>query len=50
MKVMLYTTIDYMEARSLVKLLKRQVKEIYKDLIAAQNDKLPDAVLELLNF
>ncbi|MBQ7667745.1 MAG: hypothetical protein IJS47_00245 [Clostridia bacterium] len=47
---MFYLNLDYMETRSILKNLKNKVQENFKDLLASQNDKLADVVLELLNF
>ena len=47
---MFYLNLDYMETRSILKNLKNKVQENFKDLLASQNAKLADVVLELLNF
>jgi len=45
-----YTTLDYLETRQIIKLIKKEVKENLSDALKSQDSKLPEVVFELLKF
>ena len=47
---MYYTTPEYLETKSIIQLIKKEVLENLSDALKSQDGKLPDVVFELLKF